>query len=201
MQKKLESTFYHSNDVVNLSRQLLGKILVTNLHNDGVTSGIIVETEAYNGITDRGSHAFGGRFTNRTKIMYAMGGVAYVYLCYGIHHLFNIVTGDAGSPQAILIRAVEPLHGIDIMLKRRNFQTAKTTLTSGPGSLSCALGISTPQSGTLLSGEKIWIEDRTELSPEMIQASPRVGINYAGADAQLPWRFRIKGNKWTSPAK
>ena len=198
---KLPKSFYLRDDVVQISQELLGKILCTNF--DGVfTSGIIVETEAYRGVEDRASHAWNNRRTARTKIMFARGGVAYVYLCYGIHHLFNVVTNVADIPHAVLIRAVEPVAGLDKMLERRKYEKMKPTLTSGPGSASAALGIRVKHSGLKLDSSKMWIEDNdVSLGEEQIICSPRVGISYAGEHADWPWRFRVKGNRWTSPAK
>src|ERR1700741_1441905 len=115
--KKLPVSFYQRENVFEIAKELLGKLLVTKW-NGVVSSGRIVEVEAYNGIIDKASHAFAGRRTARNEIMYAKGGVAYVYLCYGIHHLFNVVTNDPETPHAILIRAAEPVYGIDIMLMR-----------------------------------------------------------------------------------
>ncbi len=146
---KLPVDFYQREDVITISRELLGKVLCTNV--DGkLTTGIIVETEAYAGVTDRASHAYGGRQTRRTKTMYAPGGTAYVYLCYGIHHLFNVVTNMEGVPHAVLIRAIQPQDGIDIMLQRRNMKNLLAKLTSGPGILSKAMGISILNSGESL---------------------------------------------------
>ena len=199
---KLTLEFYQRKDVLLISRELLGKVLCTNFHNK-LTSGIIVETEAYGGITDKASHAYGGRRTQRTNIMYTKGGSAYVYLCYGIHHLFNVVTNVEGVPHAILIRAIQPLDGIDLMLQRRNIEKPILKLTSGPGILSQALGISIINSGSSLLGNKIWIENRKNQLIDNINiiSSPRVGIKFAGEDASNPWRFNIEGNPWVSLAK
>ena len=203
---KLGTDFYLREDVLAISRQLLDKVLCTNF--DGsLTTGIIVETEAYAGVADRASHAYGGRRTIRTEVMYSPPGTAYVYLCYGIHHLFNVVTNVEGVPHAVLIRAIEPIEGIDIMLQRRKMSKVLPKLTAGPGILSQALGISTQHSGISLLGDNIWIEDNHPSDPSKrsdgydIISSPRVGCQYAGKDAHNPWRFRIKGNKWVSPAK
>ena len=203
---KLGIDFYQREDILTISRQLLGKILCTNF-NDKLTTGIIVETEAYAGIMDKASHAYGGRRTQRTEVMYAEGGTAYVYLCYGIHHLFNVVTNVEDIPHAVLIRAINPIEGIDIMLQRRKLSKPLPKLTAGPGILSRALGICTDHSGMSLMGNKIWIENNhpfnhLEGAEEYdVISSPRVGCQYAGKDAHKPWRFRIKGNKWVSPAK
>lgn len=163
---------------------------------------MITETEAYAGVTDKASHAYGNRRTARTEVMFAEGGVAYVYLCYGIHHLFNVVTNVAEIPHAVLIRAGEPLEGIDHMLLRRKKATLTPALTSGPGALSAALGIRTIHSGVSLNGDRISIHDMgTNISPSQIVAATRIGVAYAGADALLPYRFYIAGNRFVSKAK
>ncbi|MDQ6469883.1 DNA-3-methyladenine glycosylase [Flavobacterium sp. LHD-80] len=167
--------------------------------NKKITAGIIVETEAYFGIQDKASHAYGGRRTNRTEIMYSNGGISYVYLCYGIHHLFNIVTSVEGEPHAVLIRAIEPLTGKDIMEERRNTPCSKSAISSGPGSAAKALGIDASFNKKDLAGDEIWIEDHgIRYSEEEIAATPRVGVAYAQEDALLPWRFFVKGNKYVS---
>jgi len=195
---KLPYSFYQQEDVVSLAIQLLGKQLFTFI--DGkLTGGIITETEAYNGITDKASHAYGNRFTPRTAPMYEAGGVTYVYLCYGIHHLVNIVTGIKNKPQAILIRAIEPTEGVDTMLARRNIDHLAPRITAGPGSLAKALGIDKNLNAKDLLGDEIWIEDHgIQIKPELIVSSPRVGVDYAEDHALLPWRFYIKGNRYVS---
>ena len=203
---KLGVDFYLREDVLTLSREVLGKTLCTQF-NGKLTTGIIVEAEAYAGVTDRASHAFDGKRTSRTEVMYAEGGTAYVYLCYGIHHLFNVVTNVEGIPHAVLIRAINPIEGIDIMLQRRKLSKPLPRLTAGPGILSRALGICTDHSGMSLMGNKIWIENNhpfnhLEGAEEYdVISSPRVGCQYAGKDANNPWRFRIKGNQRVGPAK
>jgi DNA-3-methyladenine glycosylase len=198
MKKKLPRAFYTREDVVTVSRELLGKILLTRI-NGVLTGGMITETEAYHGPEDRASHAFGGRRTQRTEIMYAQGGTAYVYLCYGIHHLFNVVTNKKDVPHAVLIRAIEPLVGIDMMLARRSKNLPDRTLTAGPGSMSQALGITTKFTGVDLLGDIIWIEDRgNKISPKEVVASKRIGVDYAGDHAEWHWRFTIRDNKWVS---
>ena len=189
---KLGLDFYLQEDVVSLSKQLLGQILCTRF--DGqLTSGIITETEAYAGVTDKASHAYGNRLTARTAPMYEQGGTAYVYLCYGIHSLFNVVTNVKGVPHAILIRAIQPLNGIPEMLKRRNKQKEDARLASGPGTAALALGIHRKHSGTSLLESQIWIEKSAEVVlPENIIAGPRVGVDYAGDHALLPYRFKLK---------
>ncbi len=181
-----------------IARELLGKILVTNREGK-VTSGRIVEVEAYAGIHDKASHASGGRITERNRVMYAKGGVAYVYLCYGIHHLFNIVTHEKDTPHAILIRAIEPLEGTDIMMRRTGRKVPDVSMTRGPGNLSKALGIDVSQSGISLSGREIYLaDDGFEYSPLQIVCSPRIGVDYAGEDAFLPYRFYVKGSPYVS---
>ncbi len=201
MPEKLPLNFYQRDDVVLIAKELLGKVLCTNI--DGiVTKGIIVETEAYNGRTDKACHAHFAGKTNRTKIMYERGGLAYVYLCYGIHHLFNIVTNKKGLADAVLIRGIEPIEGVELILKRRNKKKLERSVGGGPGIASQALGILTDHYGTDLLEDLIWIEDHEKiLQSDEIIASPRVGVDYAGEDALLPWRFRIKDNGFTSPAK
>ena len=197
---KLLADFYQREDVLIISRELLGKVLCTNFHGK-LTSGIIVETEAYAGVTDKASHAYGGRRTKRTETMYAKGGSAYVYLCYGIHHLFNIVTNKENIPHAVLIRAIQPRDGIEIMLQRRNKKKVDHSLTAGPGSLTRALGITVKNSGTFLMDNLIWLEDQNiNYTNQDILATPRVGVQYAGKDAQNPWRFQVENSPWVSPA-
>jgi DNA-3-methyladenine glycosylase len=181
--------FYLRNDVVQVSRDLLGKVLCSNVE-DRLVKAVITEAEAYAGVTDRASHAYGGRRTRRTEPMYAQGSTAYVYLCYGIHHLFNVVVGDADIPLAVLIRAGAPLEGIDIMRHRRKRQDAD--LLSGPGCFSQALGITTGLTGSSLLDDRIWIEDHGVVVKDGdIIVGSRVGVEYAGRDAKKPLRFRI----------
>lgn len=198
---KLDYSFYNRSNVVSIARELLGKILVTRW--DGaITSGRIVETEAYRGVTDRASHAWNGRRTKRTEIMYGNGGNGYVYLCYGIHQLFNVVTNVKEIPHAVLIRALEPMQGIETMLQRRGKQKPGYPLTSGPGNLSAALGIFTKHSGISLLGDEIFImDDGFRLHKKDIVATTRIGVDYAGEDALLPYRFFIRGNTHVSGKK
>lgn len=196
--RKLPLSFYQQTEVTQLAQQLLGKQLYTCVDGE-LTGGTIVETEAYHGVTDKASHAYGGRFTDRTKVMYAAGGLAYVYLCYGIHHLFNVVTAPEGTPHAVLIRGLEPMEGLDVMLRRRNMSTLKPNLTAGPGALAKALGIDRALNAGDLGGEEIWIADRgIAYQQEEIVAAPRVGVDYAGDHALLPWRYYVKGNRFVS---
>lgn len=189
--KRLEEDYYLGNDVLQIAGDLIGKFLVTNI--DGkLTSGLIIETEAYNGMADRASHAYNGRRTKRNEIMYSRGGVAYVYLCYGVHHLFNIVTNSCDVPHAILIRAIVAMDGIDTMLQRREQSRISGKFTDGPGTLSRALGIKTKHSGIPLNGNLIWLEDREyNFGQDEIDRGPRIGVTYAGKDALLPYRYRL----------
>lgn len=196
--KKLANEFYRREDVLVIARELLGKILVTKW--EGITtSGRIVEVEAYNGIIDKASHAHGGRRTARNEAMYAQGGLSYVYLCYGIHHLFNVVTNRRETPHAILIRALEPVKGIDEMLRRTGKKKFDHTLTKGPGNVSKAMGIDTSHSKSSLLGKDIFIaDDGFKYEKKEIAASPRIGVDYAAEDALLPYRFYVKGNPFVS---
>jgi DNA-3-methyladenine glycosylase len=194
---KLEEHFYQGNNVVKIARELLGKSLYTRI--DGVlTGGRIVETEAYSW-KERGCHAFGARKTLRNAIMFEKGGYAYVYMCYGIHYLFNVVTNKVNTPEAVLIRAVEPIAGLEEIKMRRHFVKNEFQLTSGPGKLTRALAIDRSFNGKFLLDDEIWIEDSgTKVAAKNILASERIGIDYAGEDARLPWRFSIQGNSWVS---
>jgi DNA-3-methyladenine glycosylase len=195
---KLQFSYYLNPDVIFLAKDLLGKVLFTYIDGE-LTAGIIVETEAYFGVQDKASHAYGGRRTDRTETLYSQGGISYVYLCYGIHHLFNIVTSVKGEPHAVLIRAIEPLIGKEIMELRRNMPVTKAAISAGPGSASRALGINRSFNGKDLTGEEIWIEDHgVRYTPAEIAAVPRVGVAYAQEDALLPWRFFVKNNKYVS---
>jgi len=195
---KLPYSYFQNSDVNFLAADLLGKYLITSI-GDIVTGGIITETEAYKGVEDKASHAYGGRFTNRTQTMYEDGGLSYVYLCYGIHHLFNVVTGSKGVPHAVLIRGLEPVIGLEHMLERRKMTSLKPNLTAGPGALARAMGIDKNLNAADLQGEQIWIEDRgLHFRNEEIIACPRVGVDYAEDHALLPWRYYIRGNKFVS---
>ncbi len=198
---KLPIEFYRQKNVCTVAKALIGKILVSSFNNL-VTSGRIVETEAYNGAVDKASHAWGGRRTNRTEIMYAAGGVSYVYLCYGIHHLCNVVTNVEDIPHAVLIRALEPVTGIDHMLQRTGKLKLDNTLTRGPGNVSKAMGIYTQHTGLSLLGNELFIvDDGFKIRPSEIAATQRIGVDYAGKDALLPYRFILKNNPYVSGKK
>ena len=194
MSKRLPESFYQRSDVVEIARDLLGKVLLTKIGKK-ISGGIIVETEAYNGANDKASHAYPNKITKRTEIMFGEGGFAYVYLCYGLHYLFNVVTNVKGVADAVLIRAIEPVIGLNIIKKRRG--TSLSRLTSGPGKLSQGLGITTRLNAKSLAGNLIWIEEGNDKDFE-IDVSKRIGVDYAGKDAFLPWRFSIKNNSWVS---
>lgn len=195
----LPKPYYQSDNVLALAQDLLGKTIVSDIGGQ-TTKGRIVETEAYRAPEDRGSHAYGNKRTNRTAIMFEEGGLSYIYLCYGIHHLCNVVTGPENHAHAVLIRAIEPIDGVETILKRRNHKKVSPTLTNGPGKWTSAMGIT-----RTLNALPYW-DDQSPLriyNSEMIDSvdiicSPRVGIGYAQAWAHMPWRYRIKGNAWTS---
>ena len=194
----LPRSFYRREDVVIIAQELLGKMLFSQF--EGVlTVGIIVETEAYAGVTDRASHAFGNRRTARTEVMYSEGGAAYVYLCYGVHSLFNVVTNKKDVPDAVLIRAIKPVTGIDTMLRRSGKSFMDKSFGTGPGKVSKIMGIHFSHSGMDLTkqpsgitGQGIWLEDEGRIvPPENIITGTRIGVKYAGNDALRPYRFRI----------
>jgi DNA-3-methyladenine glycosylase len=196
--KKLSIQFYQSADVLLTAKELIGKIIVTNF-NGLLTSGRIVETEAYIGLTDRASHSFGGKRTARNEHMYSVAGTAYVYICYGMHHLFNVVTNKKEVPDVVLIRAVEPLHGMDIMLKRTGKPKIDNSLAKGPGNAAKALGISKVHSGLSLLKNEIYIaDDGYQLAQNLIGTSRRIGIENSGGAALKPYRFYIKENPFVS---
>jgi DNA-3-methyladenine glycosylase len=192
MKANLPLTYFQQKDVVSLAKDLLGKSLHTKIN--GVhTAGIITETEAYNGIYDKACHAFGNRRTKRTGSMYLIGGCAYVYLCYGIHSLFNIVSGPENNPTAILIRSIEPTIGIGVMLKRRRRHKLDQSLCSGPGNLTKALGIGLHHDTIELNGPEIYLEEYIKANElNAIETTSRIGVDYAGKDAKLPYRFILK---------
>lgn len=195
---KLNRDFYERGNVVQVAKEVLGKTLHTNFLGKHV-SGLITEVEAYAGKGDKACHANGGFRSKRTEVMYGRGAFAYVYLCYGIHHLFNIVTNVEGKADAVLIRAIEPTEGQEIMQERRNMTFWTKKLSSGPGTLTRALGINTKEHyGLSLLGSEIWLEDAPMIPENGIVTSTRIGVAYAEEDALKPWRFYIKDKQWVS---
>ena len=194
---KLPREFYTRSDVLEVARDLLGKKLVVPNRNGARVAGLIVETEAYRGPEDRASHAFGGRRTTRTETMYGIGGTAYVYFVYGMYNQFNVVTNVEGIPHAVLVRALEPVEGLDIIRRRRHGRS-EYELTSGPGRLCLALGIDRKLDKVDLLGERVWIEDGVSISPRQIARGPRIGIDYAEDWVTKPWRFWIGDHPFVS---
>lgn len=191
----IPADFYSGNDVVSIARQLLGKVLVFKTQRTRLT-GCIIETEAYAGITDKASHAYGGRLTRRTEVLYSQGGIAYVYLCYGLHALFNVVTGDKDIPHAVLVRGIIPVEGVDIMEGRSGKKVNVNKDGIGPGRLTRLMGITKDLNGVSLDGASgLWIADYgIYFANEEIIPGPRIGVEYAGEDALLDYRFKVDVN-------
>jgi DNA-3-methyladenine glycosylase len=194
---KLPREFYTRANVLTVARELLGKLLVVPTARGKRVSGIIVEAEAYRGPQDRAAHSYGGRRTKRTEPMYGIGGTAYVFFVYGMYYQFNVVTNAADAPQAVLIRALEPVEGIELMRKRREAQPDHN-LTNGPGKLCIALGIDRKLDGADLLGNKVWLEEARKIPRSQIASGPRVGIDYAEEWKDKPWRFWIRDNSFVS---
>jgi DNA-3-methyladenine glycosylase len=194
---KLPRSFYTRPNVVTVARDLLGKLLVVPQKNGKRVSGKIVETEAYRGPLDRAAHSYGGRRTKRTEPMYGIGGTAYVFFVYGMYFQFNVVTNVAETPHAVLIRAVEPVEGLELMRERRAGQPDRN-LTKGPGKLCIAMGIDRSLDGADLLGDRVWLEEGARLARKQIATGPRIGIDYAGEWVDKPWRFWIKDNPYVS---
>lgn len=194
---KLPREFYTRSDVLEVARDLLGKKLVVPNRNGERVAGLIVETEAYRGPEDRASHAYGGRRTNRTETMYGIGGTAYVYFVYGMYNQFNVVTSIEGIPHAVLVRALEPVEGLDVIRRRRHGRS-EYELTSGPGRLCLALGIDRKLDKADLLSQRVWIENGVSISPRQIARGPRIGIDYAENWVTKPWRFWISDNPFVS---
>src|SRR6266478_9845151 len=194
---KLAREFYTRSNVLTVARNLLGKLLVVPASDGTRVSGMIVEAEAYRGPQDRAAHSYGGRRTRRTETMYQIGGTAYIFFIYGMYYQFNVVTNVEEKPHAILIRALEPTEGIEVMRLRRHGQPDRN-LTNGPGKLCIAMGIDRSFDRADLVGNKVWIEERERVSRTRIASGPRVGIDYAEGWVDKPWRFWIKGNRFVS---
>ena len=189
---KLNKKYYQQKDVVFLAKDLIGKVIYSNINNQ-LVAGIIIETEAYKGVSDKACHAYGNNKTPRNEAMFENGGIAYVYLCYGIHYLFNIVTNTKNNPDAVLIRGIFPLEGVETILKRRNQKKLLKNLTFGPGKVTQALAINKAHNKIDLTENKIWIEDKgLKIPTNKIHTSPRIGVDYAGEDALLPYRFFVE---------
>ncbi|MEO8574655.1 MAG: DNA-3-methyladenine glycosylase [Pyrinomonadaceae bacterium] len=196
----LNREFFVRKDTLRISRDLLGKLLVVPTANGDRVSGMIVETESYLGVDDKAAHSYGGRRTARNEITYAEGGHVYVFFVYGMYYQLNVVTGLVDNPHVVLIRAVEPVEGVDIMRQRRGAMK-DTNLTSGPGKLCIALGIDRSLNGEALLGGRIWIEEYRNLKKQEIMSGPRVGIDYAGEFIDMPWRFWVKDNPLVSKTR
>ena len=200
MYARLSADFYLRENVVRVAKDLLGKVICTYL--DGhLTTALIVETEAYQGVEDKASHAYNNRRTKRTEVMFSRGGFAYVYLCYGIHHLFNVVTAPQGIPHAVLIRAVQPLEGLSKMMERRKMNKITPRLTAGPGIFTKAMGITNKWTGVDMLSAKtpVWLEERHFfVEEEQIESGPRIGIDYAEEWIDQPMRFWIRNSIWMS---
>ncbi|HUF05428.1 MAG TPA: DNA-3-methyladenine glycosylase [Aridibacter sp.] len=197
MARKLPATFYRRQDTLKVARDLLGKKMVVPDETARRVSGRIVEVEAYLGVEDKAAHSYGGRFTERTKVMFGFGGTAYVFFVYGMYHQLNVVTGPDDSPHVVLIRAIEPLENLEKMRERRG-EMPDRNLTSGPGKLCIALGIDKSFYGEDLSGERIWLEDAPPAAGSEIASGPRIGIDYAEEYSKKPWRFWIVRNPFVS---
>ena len=195
---KLTTDFYQREDTLQIARDLLGKSVFSSIDGE-LCGGIIIETEAYMGPDDRGSHTFNNLRTPRNEMMFSAGGVVYMYICYGIHNMLNIVTGSSNMPHAILIRAIEPNLNLEVMRDRRNIFNDDVRLCKGPGALCKALGLNKTHNGTDLQSEIIWVEDTNfRYSDSQIKTTPRVGMNFEGEYKSIPWRFYAKGNKYVS---
>jgi DNA-3-methyladenine glycosylase len=191
--KPLPRSFY-ARPVLVVARDVIGKILVHDT-DEGRVAGRIVEAEAYRGPEDRAAHSYGGRRTARTEAMYGPPGHAYVFFVYGMHHHVNLVTTKEGLPHAVLLRAVEPIEGIELMAKRRGRKATDRELTNGPGKLCVAFGIDRRAYGADLCRKPLFLADGPR---GRVARSPRVGIDYAGAWVTRPWRFYEQGNPWVS---
>ena len=198
--KILPRSFYEREDPVEVAIDLLGKIVRVD-HGKSACAARIVEAEAYGGPKDRASHAWRGR-TPRNEAMFGKPGTAYVYLCYGIHRMFNVVTAPENVPSAVLVRAVEPIKGREFMARQRKLPPDDFRMTAGPGALTSALGIRMEWDRTDLVCGPIRIEDDgMRFFSAQIQKRPRVGVNYAGPAAKFRWRFSVRDNPWVSRSR
>jgi DNA-3-methyladenine glycosylase len=198
--KKLSRDFYLRKDTVRVARDLLGKLLVVPADDGTRISGMIVEAEAYLGIEDKAAHSYSGRRTARNEVTYSEGGQVYVFFVYGMYYQLNLVTGPAEHAHVVLIRAVEPIEGIEIMREHRGKMPDKN-LTSGPGKLTIAFGIDRSFNGEDLLGNRIWLEEYKNIKKSETASGPRVGIDYAEEFVEMPWRVWIIGNPFVSRTK
>jgi len=194
---KIAREFYTREDTLQIAQDLLGKTLVVPTADGARVSGIIVETEAYLGIEDKAAHSYGNRRTKRTETMFAVGGTVYIFFVYGMYFQFNVVAREIGAPHAVLIRAVEPVEGIELMRERRG-RMKDNNLTSGPGKLCIALGIDKTFNNEDLLGRRVWLEDGEKITSNKIACGKRVGVDYAGEYAEKPWRFWVNNNLFVS---
>ena len=194
---KLPREFYTRSNVLTVARDLLGKLLVVAAPDGSRLSGLIVEAEAYRGPQDRAAHSYGGRRTKRTETMYEIGGTAYVFFVYGMYNQFNVVTNAQDIPHAVLIRALEPAEGIELMRKRRQ-RRDDHNLTNGPGKLCIAMGIDRKLDAADLLGNRVWLEEGVAVRRSSIASGPRIGIDYAEGWKDKPWRFWIRNNPYVS---
>lgn len=192
-QRRLPREFFER-PVLTVARACVGQLLV-HASPEGLTAGRIVETEAYRGPEDRAAHSWGGRRTRRTEVMYGRAGHAYVFFVYGMHWHFNVVAGAVGEPHAILVRAVEPLCGLELMATRRGISSHRVELCNGPGKLCAAFGITGEHYGRDLCKGSLFLSEGPRVK---VRRAPRVGIDYAGAWAHRPWRFYEAGNRYVS---
>lgn len=198
---RVERSFFERTDTLRVAREMLGKLLVAPDEQGNRVSGMIVELEAYLGITDKAAHSYGGRRTARNEVTYGLGGHAYVFFIYGMYYQLNFVLGPADHPHVLLIRAVEPVEGIETMRNRRGTMKDKN-LTSGPGKLCIAFNIDHLLNGAdLIDGDEMWVENYRTLKNSEIEVGKRIGIDYAGEDAENPWRFWVDKNEFVSKAR
>ncbi|HEX3045973.1 MAG TPA: DNA-3-methyladenine glycosylase [Bacillota bacterium] len=193
--EKLKRSFYER-DALTVAKDILGKYLVTYTP-AGTTVGKIIEVEAYMGFVDAGSHTYQGKRTARTEVIFGPGGHAYVYLIYGMYYCLNIIVNRIDVPEVVLIRALEPVDGIELMKQRRGTDRI-LNLCSGPGKLSTAMGISLKENGIDLCGETMYLLSGDTVDSRKITRTPRINIDYAGEARDYPWRFLVQDNPFVS---
>ncbi|HYJ09059.1 MAG TPA: DNA-3-methyladenine glycosylase [Polyangiaceae bacterium] len=189
---------FYARPVLTVAREVIGKLLVHE-SSQGLLVGRIVEAEAYRGPEDRAAHSWGGRRTPRTEVMYGEPGLAYVFFVYGMHWHLNLVTTRAGAPHAVLLRAIEPLQGADLMAHRRGVPASHVNLSNGPGKLCQALGVDRRHYGLdLTAGSELFLSEGPGVARGRLGRSPRIGVDYAEDWAEKPWRFFERDNRWVS---